>query len=467
MHAGRSVLVLESGDVRSSYPAQRLNDGDCEGEPYKGLVHTRHRQIGGTINTWNTPVRGERGAKHLPLGASDFSDWSIGWDDLAPYYPRAQEVCGLGAFEYGAEFWATASRRPFGLEGTGLTSGVYQFGTAERFTRELVGRLRRESVTLVPAVTATGLAFDTQRRRVLGVQVADATGQVRQLTAETVILAGGAIENARLLLLAGLGGSGGLEWIGRGFMEHPRDYSLALIPDSPAFFAEASFYDQHAAGYGTIVGGRLALSEDARRSLQLPNAAVSLFPRPRSTTGRGIAYRLLWAIHRAVGVAWQGGYGWSGVRRPEKAFDAFNLVLNLEQRPRPENRVELGTRRDRFGNPLPRLVLHWTDREQEDLERLRRRLGEWFRTAGLGQLVITKGHRPDLNAHHHAGTTRMAASPDEGVVDSDGRVFGVENLYLAGASVFPSAGYANPTLTIVALALRLANHLATGSGKPS
>ena len=79
--------------------------------------------------------------------------------------------------------------------------------------------------------------------------------------------------------------------------------------------------------------------------------------------------------------------------------------------------------------------------------------------AGLGTLHWTRGARPDPNAHHHAGTTRMAASLVDGVVDADCRVHGVGNLYVAGASVFPTAGYANPVLTIVALAARLAERL--------
>ena len=135
------------------------------------------------------------------------------------------------------------------------------------------------------------------------------------------------------------------------------------------------------------------------------------------------------------------------------------MILNFEHRPHPFNRVELSTRRDRFGNPLPRLLLRWTDEEQAGLEKLRRSLREWFRVAGLGDLATAEGRLPNLNAHHHAGTTRMARDPRDGVVDVNGRVFGVDNLYLAGASVFPTAGFANPTLTIVALARRLGRHL--------
>ena len=160
-----------------------------------------------------------------------------------------------------------------------------------------------------------------------------------------------------------------------------------------------------------------------------------------------------------MGVAPDDRYGWSRLHSPAKTFDRFDIVLNLEQRPWPQNRIELSSRRDRFGNPLPRLLLRWTEEEQQDLERLRGLLREWFHAANLGDLQVTVGSRPDLSAHHHAGTTRMTLDPQDGVVDPDGRVFGMDNLYVTGASVLPTAGFANPTLTIVALARRLGRHL--------
>lgn len=454
--AGRRVVLLESGAGRSSTRAQELNDGDHEGEPYNGLAATRHRQIGGTVNLWNVPLQGEAGvgAKYVPLAPRDLADWPIGWNDLEPHYRRAQALCGLGPLEYGADYWATAGRRPFLLHGTGLASGVYQFGTAKQFTTVLPGRLRElEAVAVIPSTTVVELDLDRAKRRVRGVRAVADDGRRLEVQARTVILGCGAVENARLLLVAGLGGEGGSEWLGRGFMEHARDFSLLIIPDSPALFAEASFYDQHVTDGGLRIGGCLTLTDAALESFRLPNAAMTLVPRRR-----GMGHRLVRRVLRPLG--WTGRrYGWSQARSPATAFDAFEIVLNLEQRPHRWNRIELGSRRDRFGNPLPKLVLAWTDEEQDSLERLRECVGESLRAARLGRLRVVKGRRPDLNAHHHAGTTRMGLDPRTGVVDPDGRVFGLENLYVAGASVFPTAGYANPTLTIVATALRLASHV--------
>jgi len=443
--AGRRVLLFESGGRRVSAAAQRLNAGDCEGETYAGLVRTRHRRLGGTANVWDVRIDGRIGAKYVPLGRRDLAGWPIGLDELRPHYVEAQELCGLGPFEYGAEYWTTDGRAPFAVDGTGLASGVYQFGYAERLTRDLVGRVCASDAITVVSSTVVQLVVDRAAGRLDALRAVDGSGRTAEVKPGVVILAGGAVENARLLLLAGLEGA----WLGRGFMEHARDFSLSLVPRSPELFGDAGFYDLHASRDGVLVGGHLALSDDARETLTLPNAALTLIPRARRSLLRQLAAR--------SGSAADHRYGWS---RDPRAFDRVDLVLNLEQRPRPENRIEPGSRTDRFGNPVARLHLRWSEEEQQDLERLRELLREWFRAAGLGDLLTAPGRRPDLSAHHHAGTTRMAADPHDGVVDPDGRVFGLENAYVAGASVFPTAGFANPTLTVVALARRLGRHLA-------
>lgn len=459
---GRSVIVLESGGSGSSADLDSLNDGHVVGEPYAGLGATRHRQLGGSANMWNVVLERQRGAKYVPLTPRDLDSWPIGWQELEAYYHDAQTVCGLGPFEYGADAWATEARPHFDLRGTGLTSGVYQFGPAHRFTRDLVDELRSmPAVRLVPSATVVGLTLEpgSGDRRVRGVRAVSGSGERFEASARTVILACGAVENARLLLLAGVDRWSGTQWLGRGFMEHARDFSLVLAPYSPETFAAAHFYDFHTSPDGTRVGGRLALTEDARRGHGIPNASLTLIPRAAGDGRRSLVDRLVRAGVGAMGAGRRGRYGWSRRPAPSRLFDVFGLVMNLEQRPHPWNRIELDARLDRFGNRLPRLFLDWTPAEQAELERMRELLAGWLHAAGLGRLEIQCGRRPDLSAHHHAGTTRMAHDPGQGVVDTNGRVFGAQNLYVAGGSVFPSAGFANPTLTIVALARRLARHL--------
>jgi choline dehydrogenase-like flavoprotein len=132
-------------------------------------------------------------------------------------------------------------------------------------------------------------------------------------------------------------------------------------------------------------------------------------------------------------------------------------LLNVEQSPHPDNRITLSNRRDSLGVPLPSLHLEWRADDHARLVRLRELFAR--NLASVGAVTIDSSSLPDLNAHHHAGTTRMHDDPNRGVADRHGRVHSSDNLYVAGASTFPTAGFANPTLTIVAMAVRLARHL--------
>ncbi len=452
---GHRVTLLESGSGVSAPLDQALNDGDVVGEPYAGLQRTRARDFGGSANIWDVEIGSKPGAKYAPLDACDVRTWPLAWKELEPFYASAQDVCGLGQFAYEAADWQQPGLLPFDVTGTGLTSRVYQFGSAERFTQALRDELQQlDGVRILTSCTVTALLLDRSRQRVLGVRVAGASGTLSDIQAPRVVLACGAVENARLLLMAGVGEHA--QWLGRGFMEHARDFSVTLVPDSPELFARAAFYDLNRASCGTLFGGRLSLRAESIDRLDIPNAAITLIPREGNSQRPSVLHRVLRRVSGASSHK-RSRYGWS--RQPGRVFTEFGMVLNLEQRPDAQNRIALSTRHDRFGNPLPLLSLKWSDEEQARLDRLRDCLAEWFRGAGLGTLRFERGRRPDLSAHHHAGTTRMATHEHNGVVDAHGAVFGVENLYVSGGSVMPTAGFANPTLTIVALALRLAQHL--------
>jgi choline dehydrogenase-like flavoprotein len=159
--------------------------------------------------------------------------------------------------------------------------------------------------------------------------------------------------------------------------------------------------------------------------------------------------------------------GWSQLKRPAERFVRLELWHSIEQTPRADNRVTLGRRLDALG--CPELEVHW-QWHQEDIDQTLRAQALFARglaRAGLGRVerVLHSDGSPHLEqpagSHHLMGTTRMHADPRQGVVDAQCRVHGIDNLYVAGSSTFPSGGYANPTLTLVALALRLADHLKT------
>lgn len=469
---GRDVMLLESGGDRPDPDVLGLNDGDVVGDAYAGLRETRHRQIGGLSSLWNTPVRGSVGAKYVPLDAVDLevrppsepAGWPLSYSELCRFYERAQMRCGLGPFRYEAAAWARPGLAPLARIGPHLVSRVYQVGARDALVPPIISELRRSgNARLCTNATAVRLETDASGRRVMSAVVASPGGPRWRLRARRFVLAAGAVENARLLLASGSGPEGlgnDSGWVGRGFMEHPRDSALVLDPRAAGSYGELAFYDLHEGAEGALFIGRLALVAEAVRSGELPNASATLLPRVRPTANRAHA-ALAAAGLRGAARRWlpSAGHGWSRTAAPARTLDGFAILLNLEQQPHPDNRVALGARRDALAVPVPVLHWRWRAEEQLRLERLRAVVRRELEGAGLGRVRERAGVLPDPNARHHAGTTRMSEHPRDGVVDAAGRVHSLDNVSVAGASVFPTSGYANPMLTIVALSLRLAEDL--------
>jgi choline dehydrogenase-like flavoprotein len=464
--AGWRVVLLESGGHDTDAGAQALNEGAARGDPYAGPGPTRHRGPGGTVALWNTYFDGVLGAKYTALSPVDLeardwwplSGWPLEWRELAHYYARAEAACELVPETYGGEAWVTDERAALALEPGSLVTDVYRIGSAEAFLTTALHSLRRASnVVLCLHATMTGIALDARRRTVTGVTGQTLAGKRLSVRARYVVLAGGAIENARLLLLISrahdVDDPSGL--LGRCFMEHPRDLACRLLPAEASLFDRCGFYDVHRGPAGILVG-HLTVSDEARRREGLPAMSVTLQPVPRGlawSAAERLRARLL-GPRESVRAGW-----WTGVGTGRR-YSAFALLINLEQGPDPDNRITLSDTRDAFG--LPRATVHWrwTARDRTNLARLRALLAAELKRHGLGRVVCNADVAIDADAHHHLGTTRMDRDARNGVVDEHGRLHALSNMYVAGSSVFPTGGFANPTLTIAALALRLADHLA-------
>ncbi len=451
--AGRPfrVCLLESGGFEPDAETQALSRGRVFGRAYYSLEEARVRRFGGSTNSWQGICR--------PLESSDFeardwvphSGWPFGAEVLRPYYERAQELCRLEAFGYDGERWASAERPLLPFEAGVVESRVFQIAPI-RF-----GEIYRKDVTKAPNVdtflfaNVVELEASENGRIVERVEVACLAGNRFSVRARLFILATGGIENARLLLAsnrvqrAGLGNAHDL--VGRFFMEHPHVISAAFLASSARI--PLDFYRARPVSRAEVAG-LLTLSEETRRrermlsfgcfppqDAELPEFEVSLARMIREMDGRAGA-----AAERAV--------LWMGVG---------------EQAPNPESRLRLTDERDALG--MPRVQLEWRlgALDKRSLRRAHEILAREFGRAGLGRLQLLLGEDdyqwpPELSAgRHHMGTTRMHPDPRRGVVDARGRVHGLANLYLAGSSVFPTSGSAGPTLTLLALALRLADDL--------
>ncbi len=494
------VVVIESGGRGPDPAAQALNRGTTTDPAYLDPELTRRRQAGGTARDWNTAIGSELGAKYVPLDPIDFeerdwipgSGWPIDRRELDPYYDKAREICNLGpATTYRSSDWTDQERAMLPLGGTRIATDIYRYGLARPFIDTRLDDVRAASnVVLCLHGTVVELATAGAGRAIAYARVRCLTGTGFLVRARVFVVAAGAIENARVLLLStdacpdGLGNEHGL--VGRYLMDHPRDYSLALIPADSTVFDRAGFYDVHSTPGGFVMG-RLVLTAECRRRERLLSGSATLRPRPPGYRSDGMqALRALRAsslrrpasvlratasvasrLRDVVGYGYRRyalGYevvdaGWSLLPDKVRRFSTFELLLNLEQAPDPNNRVTLGTARDALGQPRPHLVWRWMERDQHSLERFRHILAEDLSRAGIGRIIPVPETALDPNAHHHLGTTRMHRDPRRGVADENGRLHSSPNVFVAGSSVFPTGGCANPTLTIVALAIRLGEAL--------
>jgi choline dehydrogenase-like flavoprotein len=465
--AGLRVLLLESGSAGRQPDVQELNAGRNAGDPFDDLRLSRSRGIGGTALIWNNVLEGTAFAKYVPLDDIDFepregirwSGWPVSRSALEPHFQRAQAICGLGRFDYDATSWAGPAHQLLEMGDGSLTNTVYQYGRADQFTLVLPAHLAAAStVTVVHGATAIQLVKGDHEHRITEVHWATLSGTRGTARAAAFILAAGGVENARLLLIA----LGEIPWLGRGFMEHPVDCSLELTTRAPALYPSPGFYSPHATGALVPVMGRIGLSRGLLNSERLRNASIRLVGTDElrileSSSLRPAARRLvpLQAARRLIANTIKGAARASRRFRPVR----YQLLMDLEQGPHPENRIALSDRRDRFGLPQAEVRWHWRGEDSASLDRLRIVVARELERAGAGRVRVAAGSALHPNAHHHAGTTRMHPDATQGVVDADLKVHQMENLFVTGSSVFPTAGVANPTLTAIALTLRLADHL--------
>jgi choline dehydrogenase-like flavoprotein len=294
------------------------------------------------------------------------------------------------------------------------------------------------------------------------------------------VLALGGIENARMLLLsrdieaAGLGN--GHDLVGRYFMEHILYWSGMIMRagTEPLF----DFYSgEHPLGDVTVQG-HIALPDDLLRDLQIPfyRAELDVLSPSFLNTDAGRSARILGK--NAERRTWPKNLGrhliniLSGLddvveyyAGETESFPALYVLENyVEQVPNPDSRIGLARRRDALGLNRATLRWHLSRLDKTGIQKAQQVIATEVGRSGFGRMrfempeeeVLLEGAR---GGSHHMGTTRMHDQPRQGVVDADCCVHGLNNLYVAGSSVFPTVGYINPTLTIVALTIRLGDHL--------
>lgn len=506
---GRKIVVLEAGGSAQSDESQQFYAGEvADPSVHWPLDSYRVRALGGTGRLW--------GGRVIPYDPIDFADrpwvphsgWPIGPEALAAYYPSALAAAEGGAFDY----------RPSGPLVPGLDS-PYLATTVERFSRptDFWARygpaLTASDVRVVTEAAVTGIALCPQGNHVdhLIVRSGERVGKVR---AGTYVLAMGGLETARLLMASndvlpmGIGNQGG--WLGRGYMCH-----LA------ATFGEVRFtgpprtigFDYERDAEGIYLRRRLALTEAAQRDLSVMNFTARLHIHDANDPAhRDAVLSLIFLAAFAVKYEYSRGMreadrSWPvllrhmaniardplrvfhfartwGVQRylakrriPSIALYSkqgrYPIEFHCEQAPNRESRLSLLSDRDAYD--MPRLKVDWrvTPLDFATVRTAYRLMAAELERTGTGHLTFDDAGleaavlKAGAYGGHHSGTARMAAAPTDGVVDANCRVHGTDNLFVASSAVLPTSSQANPTLTILALALRLADHLESRESAPA
>jgi choline dehydrogenase-like flavoprotein len=496
------VLLLDSGGFELEGSTDLLSQGESIGLTHHGLHEGRRRSFGGTTKLWAGQCIRLDDIDFEARSWVSYSGWPITKADLDAFYARAEALFGIPEQLYDERVWQKFNIRPPNLDGSKLG---YKFAV---FSPRLdLGKFYRDefknstNVQVLLHANATKIHTNKYASAVEYLDIRTLEGKTGRVTAKAFVLCGGGIENARLLLLSNQTEASGLgnrhDVVGRFFQEHPAAYSAVLQADTLNTLQEP---------YGLLYKGgfryfpKIPLSVEVQRAQQVLNGVADLAYEYDADSGIGAAkeiYRslkkrrwpkeltrraglvikdldqILAVVYRRYG---QGklGLAQKEIFAPKRARELTAsppslawLRIHLEQAPNPLSRVSLSRERDALGLNQARVDWRLTDLERRTAETITKTLDAEFRRLELARLRVEDwlvNSSEDWvqsfsESYHHMGTTRMANDPKKGVVNSDCQVHGVAGLYIGGSSVFPTSGYAYPTLTIVALALRLADHL--------
>jgi choline dehydrogenase-like flavoprotein len=495
--SSQSVCLIESGSYGPDEETQTLYDVAVAGYPVRENFMSRARYFGGSCNLW--------AGRSMKLSELDFaprewiphSGWPITYAEMDPYYRRAEKILRLPSFERFEQItlcrqMSQQERELFDNEDLKPNTSMWAKKPL-RFGATYKSQLKHSrNISVYLNANVTEILLNSQGTSVETLSVATLNGKRLRIKAKRFVLSCGGMENARLLLVSravqdqGIGNQ--YDVVGRYFMDHPRtlfgkvklsgQQRLPLLLGVPLsqgmaqvgiqfseraqkrerllnhyLTFERQWSEQTARAYQSFVhtmkillrkgyaGNRFGIS--GAKLATVPELIYLLAPRE-------LMPHMLFRIVKAIKSKISGG------------VKELIVVNYCEQAPNPQSRVYLSHERDRLN--MNRLVLDWKVGAEETkcMMRLQEVVDYYLRKNHIGYLDNTSEKLSDLrytDASHHIGTTRMSDDPRTGVVDRNSKVHGVDNLFIAGSSVFPTSGYANPTLTIVALAIRLAEHL--------
>lgn len=474
---GLRVVILESGGRDHDEPAQALNEVEITGHPYKGASQGRTRGLGGNSTIW--------GGALLPFTPTDFmsdekdqsATWPINFADLEPYIDDVEKMFGLpsGPYEASNELNTTFLRRE---------------AKWPSFANRNLALVHKEKLRDDPGLvtwlnaTVTNLVLSNERDKIVAVKAKALNGTSLHVSAKHTIIAAGAIESTRLLLLFDKANDNRLDHLsatlGRYFHDHLSLPLGRIETDRPSAL-------NHFAGFrfekGSMRSLRFEFNNRKQRHHSLRSGFVHIAFRPLEESGFDHVRSFLQSIQKgrpnlaaglrcagdlpylAKAIYWRFGHRQLLWPQPSE----YNIHVVAEQAPHQDNRILLNTQLDAFGQRMASIDWHVREEDAKTFQTLALAFDRFWSTyhASLGGIIwnvapknIGPEHLRDVDdIYHPGGSTRMANHASHGVVDKNCGVFGLSGISIVSTSVFPTGGTANPTMTLVMIAMRVADHL--------
>jgi choline dehydrogenase-like flavoprotein len=475
---GKKVLLLEGGGATREDSSQALYDSEIAGLPHRGIHTGRIRVKGGTTVRW--------GGQILELDALDFtprpgvpeSGWPFPQSELTPFYERALHLEGLAKVDRSdAAVWRD-HHLPF-TQFADLQAYLSRWCPEPNFAR-LHNRTLATHPNLHLWLHANAVELLTEDDIVAGLRCRTLTGVETTFRAQQYIFALGGIESSRFFLQPR---PGGLPWnrsglLGQHFQDHIDCNAAQVIPHDLASFHE-TFDPIFSRGFkflpklrlppqlqsqlGTLsVGSTMGFEDTGKARMQAKHTIRNLMRGRFSDVTRDNLTHTAKHVPMLFNQAWRYYIQRRAYAPPEVRIF---LRIHCEQEPTSHSSITLTDQRDPLG--LFRVRLDWQISERE-LDTIRQYVRIAQRSlADIANIIpdtdLMSGS-PDFrtrcdDSNHHMGGMRMSTSDSTGVVDTNLRLYGLSNIYICSSAVFPCSGFSNPTHTVLALAIRLCDHL--------
>ena len=469
----KRVLVIESGHFEEDEKRQELNRVENTAKIVENAIDGRKRAIGGTSIAW--------GGQSLPFTPLDFekkewlenTGWPIKYEDLEPFYPFANRFLGVDEWDYQGEIFQLFNYNPVSFKEDNFYQHFSKWAP-EPNLKKLYYEQIKQSVTVVYNAVLTKIDLDSEGKAEK-ILIANFDKKQTYLPVKNILLATGGIETNRILLTnnhqveGGIGNESG--WLGKCYMDHPC-IELGVV-ESPDIYKLQSTFNTHIHKKRKY-SFRLSLTELAQKKYQLTNCSAMVEFRKFESDEENPYFGLV------------------NLRNPRKLVDVKKIIKNyksyfltvkalvrekfvykhkalpritlmLEQEPTIESYIGLSEQKDIFG--IPKAKIHWviSPKTWNTVIQMTTFLKSEFERLSLGNFIPFSHvniDNPDwanylTDVNHHIGGTRMSETPEQGVVDKNLRIWGHENIFVCSTSVFPTGSHSNPTLTLMALCVRL------------